>query len=120
MELQQYQWAVVLINFDPAIGSEQAGTRPAIIISQEHINKALGTVSVVPLTSKKPGRHIYPNEVLVPEGTAGLKKDSIALGHQIRSVAKARLRTCYGYIDSYQIKASIHKSLQDHLDLPSC
>jgi mRNA-degrading endonuclease toxin of MazEF toxin-antitoxin module len=36
--------------FDPVIGWEQAGTRPAVIVSREAINRRTAIVVVVPLT----------------------------------------------------------------------
>ena len=74
-----YRWAIFLANLDPVVGSEQGKTRPVLVISEEHINQVLPVVNVLPITSRKPGRRIYPNEVLLPLGTVGLKNESIAM-----------------------------------------
>ena len=74
------QWTIFFASLDPITGSEQAGRRPVIIISRERLNQMLPIVNVLPLTSRKsPTRTIYPNEVLLLAGTAGLPVDSIVL-----------------------------------------
>jgi mRNA interferase MazF len=47
------------VVFDPAEGSEQAGTRPAIIVSNDLINASSQVVIVIPFTTYRPGRRIY-------------------------------------------------------------
>jgi len=69
------RWSVWLLNFDPIIGSEQGKTRPALIISETKLNDILPVVNVLPITSRKPNRRIYPNEALLSIGTAGLTSD---------------------------------------------
>jgi mRNA interferase MazF len=81
-----YQWHIFVAALDPTQGAEQAGRRPVLVISRERINQLLPVVNVVPLTSRKSlSRSIYPNEVLLPAGFAGLKVDSIALCFQIHT-----------------------------------
>jgi len=52
-------------DMDPVKGSEQAEVRPVLVISAEEVNKALPVVTIVSLTSVKPGRKVYPIEVLL-------------------------------------------------------
>lgn len=59
----------------------------------------MNIVNVLPITSRKKGRLIYPNEVLLQADKYGLSKDSIVLCHQIRTVDKRRLSTEYGKIN---------------------
>ena len=92
-----YQWHIFLASLDPTTGAEQAGKRPVLIISRERLNHILQVVNVVPLTSRKSSaRTIYPNEVLLFAGSAGLKVDSIALCYQIRTLDKSRLERDIG------------------------
>ena len=87
----KYQWHIFLASLDPTRGSEQAGRRPVLVISKEHINQVLPVVNVIPLTSHKSvARVIYPNEVLLLAGVAGLKVASIALCYQVGTAARAR------------------------------
>ncbi len=102
-----YRWHIFLANLDPVIGSEQGKTRPVLVISEEEINRILPVVNVLPITSRKPGRKIYPNEVLLPSETAGLNKESIILCYQIRTFDKTRLIKTLGKIDSTELQESI-------------
>ncbi len=87
-----YQWTIFRASLDPTTGSEQAGRRPVLVISRERLNQVLPVVNVVPLTSRKsPQRTIYPNEVLLLAGKAGLAVDSIVLCYQLRTLDKRRL-----------------------------
>ena len=85
-------WGVFWADLEPVRGSEQAGTRPVLVISAEEANQALPIVTVIALTAVKPGRKIYPIEALLPAEAVGLLKDSIAMAHQIRAIAMERLR----------------------------
>lgn len=94
------KWSIMKANLDPVIGSEQGKSRPVLIISQDDINTLLNIVNIIPITSRKQGRIIYPNEVLLSAGKYGLEKESIVLCHQIRTIDKKRLSTEYGHITS--------------------
>lgn len=105
------KWSIWQANLDPVVGSEQGKTRPVLIISENDINLLLNTINIIPLTSRKPGRVIYPNEVLIPVGNYGLDKDSVALCHQIRTIDKRRLMKLYGKVNDQGIQKAIHESL---------
>jgi mRNA interferase MazF len=113
-----YQWNVYLAVLDPVRGSEQAGRRPVLVVSREHINQVLPVVNVVPLTSlKSPGRQIYPNEVLLPAGTGGVDNDSIALCYQIRTLDKSRLIVQLGQVADIRLRMQIVEALRFQLDI---
>jgi len=73
-------------NLSPVVGREQAGHRPVLIISND-IENQMDIVTVIPVTSRKPGRKIYPNEVLFTLNG----KEAILLCHQVRTISKQRL-----------------------------
>ena len=106
-----------MVDLDPVVGSEQAGHRPVLVVSREVAHAALPVVTVVPLTTRKKGRRVYPNEALLPAGTAKLKRDSIAMAHQIRTLSKARLRSRVGVIDDRDIRDAVRAALEVQLDL---
>ncbi len=113
-----WQWGVYLASLDPVAGSEQAGRRPVLVISRERLNQLLPVVNVVPLTSRKsPARVIYPNEVLLPAGTAGLPRDSIVLCYQIRTLDKQRLEQRLGAIADDALRRAIATALRFQLEL---
>ncbi len=109
--MASYKWNVFLANLDPVIGSEQGKTRPVLVISEEQINQILPVVNVLPITSRKASRKIYPNEVLFPQGVGGLSKESIVLCYQIRTLDKKRLIKKLGMIDSAELQQSIIDAL---------
>jgi mRNA interferase MazF len=113
-----YQWHVFLAVLDPTRGSEQAGRRPVLVISRERINQLLPVVNVIPLTSRKSDRRtIYPNEVLLVEGTAGLQVDSIALCYQIRTLDKSRLERDLGTLEDRDLQQAILGAIRFQLDM---
>ena len=56
----------VWIDFDPQTGREQAGRRPAVVLSPAAYNGKVGLALLCPVTSRVKG---YPFEVAVPDGT---------------------------------------------------
>lgn len=113
-----YQWQIFMASLDPVTGSEQAGTRPVLVISRESLNQLLPVVNVVPLTSRKSSaRRIYPNEVLIRAGIAGLAMDSIVLCYQIRTLDKWRLRQDLGEVTDVSVRNQILEAIQFQLDL---
>ena len=101
------KWQIVKANLDPVVGSEQGRFRPVLIVSENDINNLLNCVTILPITSRKPNRRIYPNEVLLPADTVGLPNESIVLCHQIRTIDKKRLSTFYGEITKSEIQSQI-------------
>ena len=113
-----YQWHIFLASLDPTKGSEQAGRRPVLVISREQINHLLPVINVIPLTSRKSvARLVYPNEVLLPAGVAGLKADSIALCYQIRTLDKSRLERDWGELDDGNLRQEILEAIRFQLDM---
>ena len=106
-----YRWHIFLVNLDPVVGSEQGKTRPVLIISEEEINQILPVVNVLPITTRKQGRIIYPNEVIISAGTGGLEKESIVLCYQIRTLDKKRLAKEMGEIDDLELQEAINDAL---------
>jgi len=113
-----YQWHIYFANLDPIKGSEQAGKRPVIVISREEINQLLPVVNVIPITSRKSEKRvIYPNEAFLASSVTGLKRDSIALCYQIRTLDKVRLETDLGELTDPLIRADILNALQFQLEM---
>ncbi|KCZ73009.1 growth inhibitor [Candidatus Methanoperedens nitroreducens] len=107
----QYKWHIFLANLDPVVGSEQGKTRPVLVISEEEINQILPVVNILPVTSRKPERRIYPNEVLVPANTGGLEQESIVLCYQIRTLDKRRMIRDVGKIEDLDLQEKIIDAL---------
>ncbi|HAG09785.1 MAG TPA: type II toxin-antitoxin system PemK/MazF family toxin [Desulfotomaculum sp.] len=112
-----YQWNIFWANLDPGKGSEQAGKRPVLVISTEEANEVLPVVTIMAITSLKEGRKIYPTEVLIRAEDTGLSKDSIAMAHQIRAIAKERLEEKGGEILAEDFREQIRKAIRIYLEL---
>lgn len=71
---------VVWLVFDPQAGHEQAGKRPALVISPREYNRRVGLALVCPVTTRVKG---YPFEVLLPQG---VKAECAVLSDQVKSL----------------------------------
>lgn len=111
------QWSVWLANLDPVVGSEQGRTRPIVVVSLSSLNNVLPVVNVIPITSRKSARRVYPNEAELPANTGGLTVDSIALCYQIRTLDKRRLTEMFGVVVDEDAKQSIRHALRFQLGL---
>lgn len=70
----------VWINFNPQAGHEQAGRRPAVVLSPGSYNGKVGLALLCPITNQIKG---YPFEVIIP---AGLKVTGAILSDQVKSL----------------------------------
>jgi mRNA interferase MazF len=70
----------VWLTFDPQAGHEQAGRRPAFVLSPEAYNRKTSLFLACPVTSRVKG---YPFEVALP---AGLPVNGVILADQIKSL----------------------------------
>ena len=104
------------IRFDPIEGSEQGGTRPAVIVSRNSINRYSSVIMVTPFTDARNIHRNYPTNVLIKVPEGGFVIDSVALGVQTRVVAKSRLIIYRGTLSSLSM-AKIDKILRICLDL---
>ena len=86
-------------RLDPAEGSEQAGTRPVVVVSRDAINANSPVVVIIPLTDASNVKRTYPSHIYLPKGTGGLKMDSVAKAEQIRAIQESRFVGYYGRLD---------------------
>jgi len=79
---------IVWLQFNPQSGHEQAGKRPALVLSPKLYNGKVGLALLCPLTTKKKG---YPFEVELPQD---LPIEGVILADQVKSLDwKARQAT---------------------------
>lgn len=79
----------IWLDFDPQAGREQAGRRPAIVLSPAAYNRKSGLILVCPITSHAKG---YPFESTVPES---LPIKGVVLSDQIRCLDWQKRRAKY-------------------------
>jgi mRNA interferase MazF len=102
---------VCLIEFISFGGHEQAGLRPAIIMSRGVAN----IIPVVPLTSKVEALKYEFNLEILPSKKNGLNNKSVAMNFQLRAVDKRRIIKKIGEIEEdilEKIKSDIKKMLE--------
>jgi len=88
---------VYFADLNPVVGSEQGGVRPVLVIQNDIGNKYSPTVIVLAITSRIEKAKL-PTHVEVPMGVSGLKRDSVILGEQVRTLEKKRLRERIGVL----------------------
>lgn len=71
---------LVWLTFDPQAGHEQAGRRPALVLSPRSYNASTGLCLACPITSRIKG---YPFEVSIPRGA---KVTGVALADQVKNL----------------------------------
>jgi mRNA interferase MazF len=106
---------VWLVNLNPVIGPEQAGRRPAVIVSGPlHLSLPHGVVFVVPVTSRDRGlRHQIP---LASQASGLSKLPSFTRPEDARAVAYERLERRIGTVTPAEL-AAIRRILRAFLDL---
>jgi mRNA-degrading endonuclease toxin of MazEF toxin-antitoxin module len=115
------RWAIVIVDFDPTVGHEQAGLRRALVVSHEAFHRS-GLATVCPISARAPR---YPAEVSIPAGAAGQTKDAVVLCHQLRTIDLRRVTTFEiggqpQVISDPSVRRAIRSALARHLglDLP--
>lgn len=100
---------IVRVRLDPVEGHEQAGVRPALVLSPEIINENLNVIIVAAITSKRLDLDL-PFEAKIKAGEGGLKSDSRVMLMQIRTLDKRRVLSRYGTLTAETMR-SIDKAL---------
>jgi mRNA interferase MazF len=71
---------IVWLQFNPQAGHEQAGHRPALVLSPASYNRRSGLMLCCPMTSRRKG---YPFEVVIAVDT---DRESVVLADQVKSL----------------------------------
>lgn len=71
---------IVWITFNPQMGHEQAGHRPALVLTPESYNRKTGLALFCPISSQEKG---YPFEVQIPDG---FKISGVVLSDHIKNL----------------------------------
>jgi mRNA interferase MazF len=109
---------VYFADLNPTQGSEQRGVRPVLVLQRDSISQYTRTIVIVPFTSSQVDKYSQlPSCVFVPQGVGGLYDDSVALGHQVRTIDRKRLSEYLGTLpNSYIVK--IEKANAFTLQMP--
>lgn len=71
---------VVWLSFNPQAGHEQAGRRPAVVLSPKAYNRKVGLAILCPITNQNKG---YPFEVSLPQEA---EVTGVILSDQVKSL----------------------------------
>ncbi len=87
-----------------------------IIVSRDAINHNSSVVVCVPCTDLANCSKVYPSQILLKKGVAGLPLDSVAMCEQIRAITVDRLSKLIGRLDQQSLK-SVEGRIKIALDL---
>lgn len=105
---------VWLVDFGDPLGQEQAGTRPAVVVSADPLNESrAGVVIVVPTTTAPRG---LPSHIEIGSAGSGLDEVSYAKCEDVKSVSEQRLIGRLGGV-SDEVTFQIGRALRFLLDL---
>jgi mRNA interferase MazF len=110
------KWEIYFCNLDPVMGSEQQGTRPVLVISNDAVNHHLTIATVLPLSSAKANDRVYPTEILLPVEATNLPRPSIAMVQQVRTLSQDRLRDRVGCVTDLKIQNRILMAVRDYFE----
>jgi mRNA interferase MazF len=91
----------------PRSGSEQRGRRPVVIVSNDGFNRTPSwrSIVVVPISTSQTQVRRGPTAVLLRSGVAGLRRDSVALCHQVTTLDREKLHQQVGTLPSVAVAA---------------
>lgn len=109
------QGDLYLINFDPSVGHEYQGKRPALIIQSNAQIKKSNLITVMPLTSNL--ENCLGDDIIVKKNNANrLISDSVIKAYNIISFDYNRIVNRIGLVDSV-ILSKVKKYLEKHFDI---
>jgi mRNA interferase MazF len=107
---------ILQVILDPTLGHEIRKSRPCLVVQNDIGNKYSPMTIVVPIEGAEHVSKLYPINVFIPKGEAGLEKDSVAMCNQIRSVDELRFGKLYGVV-SPKTMEKVDQALKISLDL---
>ncbi|MDZ7794860.1 MAG: type II toxin-antitoxin system PemK/MazF family toxin [Spirochaetia bacterium] len=87
------RYGVYWVHLDPGTGSEMIKTRPAVVVSDQLMNRYLHTIVVCPITSQ-----VHPSWPSRVQTSVTDKASEIAVD-QIRTISKQRIGNRIGFIE---------------------
>jgi len=90
-------------DLSPVVGSEQGGVRPVLVVQNNVGNKYSPTVIVAAITSQLTKAKL-PTHIELNKDKYNLKKDSVILLEQIRTLDKRRLKEKVSFLDEFAMQ----------------
>ena len=102
----------------PRSGAEQTGRRPVVIMSHDSFNQTPGwrSIIIVPISTSATQAMRGPTAVYLPKGAGGLKRESIALCHQVTTLDRSKLTERIGTLP-HNFMGEVENGLKAALDI---
>lgn len=110
---------IVFANLSPVIGSEQGGPRPLVVIQNDIGNKHSPTLIVASITTVVKKTRMVTHVDLKAAKYKFIKRDSVVLLEQLRTIDKDRVSELKGFIDENDMRL-INKALAISIGLDDC
>lgn len=110
MDIRRYD--IVKADLSGAVGSEQGGIRPVLIIQNDVGNIHSCTTIVIPLTSKIKNLNQPTHTLIRSNSFTGLKEDSMVLGEQMRVISSQRIINKIGTVVDENERMEIRRVYQ--------
>lgn len=108
MDIRRYD--IVSADLSGAIGSEQGGIRPVVVVQNDVGNVHSPTTIVIPLTKKIKNLSMPTHALIRKTEDTGLKQDSMLLGEQVRIISNQRIIGKIGYVSDEKEKEEIRRA----------
>lgn len=110
MEVKVKRYDIVQADLSGAVGSEQGGVRPVLIVQNDTGNLHSTTTIVMPFSTKTYKNPNQPTHTLIKKSVdTGLKMDSILLGEQMRVISSQRIIRKIGAVTDEKEKKEIRR-----------
>jgi len=113
------RWHIYTVDLEPRVGTKPGKQRPCLVIQPTEFSEAgLKSTVVLPLTTSLMEGDAFPLRVRIPQGVAGLVKESDILIDQILAWDNALFRQEVGVLPDSLVD-DVQSALMDFLDLPA-
>jgi len=107
---------VYYADLSPVVGCEQGGVRPVLVLQNDVGNVHSPTIIAAAITSRQ-GKHSLPTHIRIHGHVYGLRRNSVILLEQVRTLDRERLKEYIGCLDSYTM-GRVNRALAISLGLP--
>ena len=106
---------VYYADLRPVVGSEQGGIRPVLIVQNDIGNRHSPTVIIAAITSRM-NKAKLPTHIEISSDNSTVRRDSIVLLEQLRTIDKTRLRDKVCHLEE-EVMQKIDRALRISLEL---
>lgn len=109
MEARIRRYDIVQADLSGAVGSEQGGIRPVLIIQNNKGNLYSTTTIIMPFSTQIKNLEQPTHTLIKKSAGTGLKKDSVLLGEQVRVISSQRIIKKIGVVTNKKERKEIRR-----------